>query len=54
MLVAGVDGCRSGWVVAVGPALGRGVIDVSVVPCLSDVLALDVAVVGVDMPIGLP
>jgi predicted RNase H-like nuclease len=45
--VAGVDGCRGGWVVATGD-------DVFVAPTIEDVLALDVAVIAIDMPIGLP
>lgn len=54
MIVAGVDGCRAGWVVA----LDRdGTIDVSVVPRFAGVVALldeGVDVIAVDMPIGLP
>src|SRR3954447_20737539 len=47
--VAGVDGCPSGWVVAMGS-------DVDVVPTFADVLAAtrDAVCVAVDMPIGLP
>lgn len=52
--MAGVDGCRTGWAVAVGPAAGGGPVEAWVAPTLAEVLALDVAVVGVDMPIGLP
>jgi predicted RNase H-like nuclease len=54
MLVAGVDGCRTGWVVAIGAATGGGPVDVRVVPAFAEVLALDLAAVGVDIPIGLP
>lgn len=46
--VAGVDGCRRGWVVATDDG------DVRVVPTAADVVALDVAVIAIDMPIGLP
>jgi threonine dehydratase len=51
--VAGVDGCRAGWIV-----VGRrddGDRAVAVVPTFADVLdvACDAAVIGVDMPIGL-
>ena len=46
--VAGVDGCRAGWVVATSD----GVLDV--VEHIDAVLALDVAVIAIDMPIGLP
>ena len=52
--MAGVDGCRTGWVVAVGPATGVEPVDVRVVRSFADVLALDVDVIGVDIPIGLP
>jgi predicted RNase H-like nuclease len=45
--VAGVDGCRGGWVVATDG-------DVFVAPTIDEVLALDVAVIAIDMPIGLP
>jgi len=46
--VAGVDGCRRGWVVATDYGA------VSVAATIADVLALDVDVVAIDMPIGLP
>ncbi|MGH9187738.1 MAG: DUF429 domain-containing protein [Acidimicrobiales bacterium] len=52
--VAGVDGCRGGWVAAVVPARGRGRSEVFVVARLAEVLDLDLAVLAVDMPIGLP
>ena len=45
--VAGVDGCRGGWVVA-----HHGT--VQVLAAFTDVLTLDVEVIAVDMPIGLP
>jgi threonine dehydratase len=50
-LVAGVDGCRAGWVVVLG---GVDTI-VQVVPRFVDIFeaAAEAAVVGVDMPIGL-
>ncbi len=54
MTVAGVDGCRAGWVVAV--ADGRTV-DVSVVAAFADVLDLldaGIDAIAVDIPIGLP
>jgi predicted RNase H-like nuclease len=47
MWVAGVDGCRAGWVVA-DSASG-----VTVVPSFAEILAVGYDVVGVDMPIGL-
>ena len=46
MRVAGVDGCRRGWVVADHES-------VSVVPAFADVLARGYDVVGIDIPIGL-
>lgn len=58
-LVAGVDGCRAGWVVVVtelGCAEGDGArAEVVVVPDFPRVLHVtrDARVVGVDMPIGL-
>jgi predicted RNase H-like nuclease len=45
--VAGVDGCRGGWVVATDDRL-------FVARNIHEVLALDVAVIAIDMPIGLP
>jgi predicted RNase H-like nuclease len=50
-LVAGVDGCRAGWVVALGQG---GDASVHVVPRFADVLrvASEARVIGVDMPIG--
>jgi predicted RNase H-like nuclease len=48
-LVAGVDGCRAGWVIA------RSDGTTLVAPTFADVLAVacDAAVIGLDMPIGL-
>lgn len=56
--VAGLDGCRAGWVVAEG-AVGQGRhLTVRVVPEVATVVdALDrgaLAVAGIDIPIGLP
>jgi predicted RNase H-like nuclease len=56
--VAGIDGCRIGWVVATtGIDEGAGV-DVAVVGALDEVIAAlrdgSLDVVGIDMPIGLP
>ena len=51
--VAGVDGCRGGWVVAVVDSGGLASLDV--VPTLAEVIAReDLAVIAVDIPIGLP
>jgi predicted RNase H-like nuclease len=50
-LVAGVDGCRGGWTVALADA--NSIIDVRVLPTFAEVVALGCAAVAVDMPIGL-
>ena len=58
-LVAGVDGCRAGWVVVLTESACVGgaaaVADVAVVPDFRGVLDLtrNARVIGVDMPIGL-
>jgi len=53
--LAGVDGCRSGWIVAFAQLEGRDV-HLRIVPHFADVLAAPEApaVIAVDMPIGLP
>jgi predicted RNase H-like nuclease len=53
--LAGVDGCRSGWVAAFVHATG-GDVELRIVPRFADVLAASEApaVIAVDMPIGLP
>jgi predicted RNase H-like nuclease len=53
--LAGVDGCRAGWVVAFVRAAGAEA-QVRVVPRFADVLsaAERPAIIAVDMPIGLP
>jgi predicted RNase H-like nuclease len=57
-LVAGVDGCRRGWVAAVGRLDGRGAPSVSVVSSFRELVASvvrgDLVAVAVDIPIGLP
>jgi predicted RNase H-like nuclease len=52
--LAGVDGCRAGWVVAFMRSTGEA--RVEVVPRFADVLAAPEApgIVAVDIPIGLP
>lgn len=52
MILAGVDGCPTGWVAAVRRP--DGPVEVAVVPRFEDVLAFDPACIAVDMPIGLP
>jgi predicted RNase H-like nuclease len=44
---AGVDGCRAGWVVATRAGAWM-------VEKIADVVAMNFAVIGIDMPIGLP
>jgi predicted RNase H-like nuclease len=52
--VAGVDGCRAGWVVALVPERDNGPTSLHVVECFAQVLALHPVAIAVDMPIGLP
>jgi predicted RNase H-like nuclease len=53
--VAGVDGCRTGWVVVrLGPAgLGVAVVP-SIAPVIEEVAAGGLAAAAIDMPVGLP
>jgi predicted RNase H-like nuclease len=54
-LVAGLDGCRAGWVLAVTPADARHRdVEIVVVPHVTDALAMDVAAIAIDIPIGIP
>lgn len=51
--LAGVDGCRAGWIAAfVRPTDGAA--RVEIFPRFADVLASGAQVIAVDMPIGLP
>ena len=56
--VAGVDGCRTGWVVATMGRLGVGSIEIEVVGSIAVVVdrvrAGLLAAVAIDIPIGLP
>lgn len=58
--MAGVDGCRGGWVVVTAPAGDSGGQDLqcdvvsSIAPLLDRVACGEIAVVAIDMPIGLP
>ena len=57
MRVAGVDGCRGGWVVAIAEADATGAIsaiDVRVVGAGVSPFGNDVARTAIDIPIGLP
>ena len=57
-LVAGMDGCRGGWVFVTTPARGTRRSTVTVVTDLKETVAMADAgwlrVIGIDMPIGLP
>lgn len=54
--VAGVDGCKVGWIAAIAPAEDDSAPVIRVVPRLSDLLAEPDApvLIAIDMPIGLP
>lgn len=53
--VAGVDGCRTGWLVVLAEASPFRVVSVRVEPRIAPLIGDDaVDVVAVDMPIGLP
>lgn len=54
--IAGVDGCRTGWVVALAKRYDIGQPRVHVVTRFTDIFGLvpDLVIVAVDMPIGLP
>ncbi len=58
--VAGVDGCRAGWLVAAAalPTPPQGApsladLDLTIVPRFADVLEMGLAAIAVDIPIGL-
>ncbi len=53
-IVAGVDGCRGGWVAMLKDTKGRTASSLTLCPTFRDVLALDAAIIAIDMPIGLP
>jgi predicted RNase H-like nuclease len=53
-VVAGVDGCRAGWVVALAPRARRGRVTLRLVARIEDVLALSAVATAIDIPIGLP
>lgn len=52
--VTGIDGCPGGWIAATMRADGTGDVAIRMVPAFADLLAPEVAVIAVDMPIGLP
>lgn len=49
--VAGVDGCRAGWIAAVQDASGE--VGLQLVEAAAELLDLAVALIAIDMPIGL-
>jgi predicted RNase H-like nuclease len=51
VIVAGVDGCRGGWAVALANV--DEIVEVLVVPTFADVVALEPMAIAIDMPIGL-
>jgi predicted RNase H-like nuclease len=51
-LVAGVDGCRAGWIAALWD--GADELTLHLCSSFADVMALPVRIIAVDMPIGLP
>jgi predicted RNase H-like nuclease len=51
VIVAGVDGCRGGWAVALADE--DSILDLRIAPTFADVIALRCDAVAVDMPIGL-
>ena len=51
--LAGVDGCKAGWIAAFVRPDGEDA-QVRILPRFADVLAHGAAIVAVDMPIGLP
>jgi predicted RNase H-like nuclease len=55
MKVAGVDGCKKGWIVVSRDLGGAVVPTIAVVPHFGEIIAdKTLAVIAVDMPIGLP
>jgi predicted RNase H-like nuclease len=54
-LVAGVDGCRAGWLCVLMEAESGAPREVFVVPAIEAVLSRDdLAMIAIDMPIGIP
>lgn len=52
-LIAGIDGCRAGWMVVTWDDDTERA-QARILPDFAQVLTLDVAVIAIDMPIGLP
>lgn len=54
MTVLGVDGCKGGWIVVAWHDDPSAMPQARVVPRFEDVIAMDAAIIAVDIPIGLP
>jgi predicted RNase H-like nuclease len=56
MRIAGVDGCRSGWIAALAPADDISQPDIHIVGQARELASAphDAALIAIDMPIGLP
>lgn len=54
--LAGVDGCKAGWIAAIAPDEGQPAPIIRVMPRFADLFAGEIVpdIVAVDMPIGLP
>lgn len=54
--VAGVDGCRAGWVAVIRNLSDPGDIRIRLFPAFAELLAFEpsITIIAVDMPIGLP
>ena len=54
--IAGVDGCKSGWVAALRNLTDPGAVRFEIFPVFKDLLSLKphLEIIAVDMPIGLP
>ena len=52
--VAGVDGCRAGWIVAIRPLATPVPLRIERVETFADVLVRALTVIAVDIPIGFP
>lgn len=54
-LLAGIDGCRKGWVAAIAPTNDWTNVQIHVFPRFSDIIEFgSFARIAIDMPIGLP
>ncbi len=54
-LVAGVDGCRAGWLCVLAPVGSAAPVDAFILPTIDTLVARsDIAMIAIDIPIGLP